>query len=198
MLICMPRIEAESVAENRRLREQQILDAAEQLLLDRGQRALTFTALSQLTGLARNSLYDYYASGDELIAAICERQLARWTGPVEAALSAEHDPAGRLRAYVDVQLQLVAAGQHEIAVALDDATLSPAVRERIKAVHNVWITVAADAFGALGHAEPGIAAGLVQGMIDGAIRQIHAGADPGAVRAAAHELLENGLRRRDS
>lgn len=197
MLIGMPRIEAGSVAENRRLREQQILDAAEQLLLDRGQRALTFTALSQLTGLARNSLYDYYASGDELIAAICERQLARWTGPVEAALSAEDDPAARLRAYVDVQLRLVAAGQHEIAVALGEAMLSPAVRERIKAVHNVWITVAADAFRALGHPEPGIAAGLVQGMIDGAIRQIHAGADPGAVRAAAHELLENGLRRRD-
>jgi AcrR family transcriptional regulator len=189
----VPRIEAETIVAHRMRRERQLLDAAERLLLEHGHSALTFTALSQATGLARNSLYEYFDSRDELIAAICERELLRWSAPVEAAVAAHADPADQLRAYVDVQLDLVQAGRHQLAVALVGATLTPEARKRIRGVHDAWLDLAAQALVALGHPEPVVTAGLIQSLIDGATRQLHAGADPDAVRAAVHDLLDGGL-----
>ena len=189
----MPRIQAETIVAHRMLRERQLLDAAERLLLEHGHRALTFTALSAATGLARNSLYEYFESRDELIAAVCERELTRWSVPVEAAVAAMADPAERLRAYVDAQLDLVEQGRHQLAVALEGVTLTAEARERIRALHEAWIDLAVRALEALGHPEPAVAAGLLQSLVDGATRQLHAGASPDAVRASLHGLLERGL-----
>jgi AcrR family transcriptional regulator len=189
----MPRIEAETIVAHRMLRERQLLDAAERLLLDNGHAALTFTALSHATGLARNSLYEYFESRDELIAAVCEREFSRWSAPVEAAVAAGVDPRDQLRAYVDAQLDLVQAGRHQLAVALVGATLTPQARERIRRVHDGWIGLATKALAQLGHPEPAVAAALVQSLVDGATRQLHAGGSPGAVRDALHGLLDGGL-----
>lgn len=175
------------------MRERQLLDAAERLLLDGGHQALTFTALSHHSGLARNSLYEYFASRDELIAAVCERELSRWTGPVHDAVAAQSHPRGRLRAYVDAQLDLAEQGRHRLAPALAGAPLGPEARQRIRGVHNTWLHLAIDALSALGRPYPEIAATYLQALVDNAIARLDAGSDPTAIRATLHDLLDHGL-----
>ena len=65
----MPQIDAPTVAEHRAQQREALLDAAEAILLDAGHGALTFRALGERTGLARNSIYRYFGSRDDLIAA---------------------------------------------------------------------------------------------------------------------------------
>ena len=49
-------------------------------------------ALGERTGLARNSIYRYFTSRDDLIAALCERDMPRWLEELEAAMAAATDP----------------------------------------------------------------------------------------------------------
>lgn len=175
------------------MRERQLLDAAERLLLEHGHRALTFTTLSHATGLARNSIYEYFPSKDELIAAVCERELSRWTGPVHEAVSAETDPRRQLRAYIDAQLDLAEQGRHRLAPALAGAPLGPDARQRIRGVHNTWLHLATDALSALGHPHPAIAASYIQALVEAATRGLDAGGEPTATRTTLHQLLDKGL-----
>ena len=130
----MPQIDAPTVAEHRAQQREALLDAAEAILLADGHGALTFRALGARTGLARNSIYRYFASRDDLIAALCERDMPRWLEELEAAMAAADGPDARVAAFVSTQLRLVARGSHRMAELLGDAPLGPAVRARINAL----------------------------------------------------------------
>ena len=92
----MPQIDAPTVAEHRAQQREALLDAAEAILLEAGHSALTFRALGERTGLARNSIYRYFSSRDDLIAALCERDMPRWLEELEAAMA---PPTGRTRGW---------------------------------------------------------------------------------------------------
>lgn len=189
----MPRIQAETVVAHRALRQAQLLEAAEAILLADGYRGLTFSSLSQVTGLARNSIYDYFASRDDVIAALCERDLPLWTDRVTREVTAQTEPRAQLRAYVDAQLDLVQEGRHRLAQAVSEAPLEREVRARIRALHGVWLDQAVGCFRRLGHPHPEIAARLVQGLVDVATALLDRGADRRQVRSAIHGLLERGV-----
>ncbi len=189
----MPRIEAETVAAHRVLRHGQILDAAEAILLAHGYRGLTFSTLSERTGLARNTIYEYFASRDELIATLCERDLPVWTDRVRRAVAVESDPRAQLRAYVDAQLELVQEGRHRLALIVSEASLEPDARARIRAVHGSWLDLAASALRALGHQHPETGARLVQGLVDAATSLLEQGGEADEVRLEIHALLVRGV-----
>ena len=121
----MPQIDAPTVAEHRAQQREALLDAAEAILLADGHSALTFRALGARTGLARNSIYRYFSSRDDLIAALCERDMPRWLEDLEAAMAAADGPDERVAAFVSTQLRLVAQGSHRMAELLGDAPLGP-------------------------------------------------------------------------
>ncbi len=130
----MPQIDAPTVAEHRAQQREALLDAAEAILLEEGHGALSFRRARKRTGLARNSIYRYFGSRDDLIAALCERDMPRWLEELESAMAAAADADGRVAAFVSTQLQLVAHGSHRMAQLLGDAPLGPAVRARINAL----------------------------------------------------------------
>ena len=130
----MPQIDAPTVAEHRAQQREALLDAAEAILLADGHGALTFRALGERTGLARNSIYRYFTSRDDLIAALCERDMPRWLEELETAMAAADGRDARIAAFVSTQLRLVAQGSHRMAELLGDAPLGPAVRARIDAL----------------------------------------------------------------
>ena len=121
----MPQIDAPTVAEHRAQQRESLLDAAEAILLEAGHGALTFRALGERTGLARNSIYRYFSSRDDLIAALCERDMPRWLEELETAMAAADGPDARVAAFVSTQLRLVAHGSHRMAQLLGDAPLGP-------------------------------------------------------------------------
>jgi AcrR family transcriptional regulator len=189
----MPQIDAPTVAEHRAQQREALLDAAEAILLGEGHGALTFGALGQRTGLARNSIYRYFASRDDLIAALCERDMPRWLEELEAAMSAAHDRDGRVAAFVATQLRLVAQGSHRMAELLGDAPLGPAVRARINALA---YRPAALLEPELGTREPKLVAQLVQGVVNAGVRLLHGAATLEEVEPLTVELAQTLVRSR--
>ena len=190
----MPQIDAPTVAEHRARQREQLLDAAERLLIDGGIGALNFRVLGEQTGLARNSIYRYFASRDDIIAAVCERELPEWLERLELAMADESDLDGRVAAFVRTQLTLVAQGHHRLATILGDAPLGPAVRARINALAYRPAVLMEPELAALCDPHPQLSAQLLQGVVNAGVRLLHGAADVAEVEAATIEMAQRLVR----
>src|SRR5262245_29462805 len=65
------------------IRREQLLDAAQRVLLERGLRATTVADVAEAAGVAKGTMYLYYESKDDLLAALRSRYLVQ----VAAALA---------------------------------------------------------------------------------------------------------------
>jgi AcrR family transcriptional regulator len=192
----MPRIDADTVVEHRAQQHDAILDAAEELLLADGYEGLSFRLLGERAGLARNSVYRYFTSTDDVVAALCERDMPRWLMLIEAAMATAPDLAGKTTAFVATQLELVVGGHHRLAGVLQEAPLGPGARARINALAYQPATLLEEELRSAGHAQPEVTAQLVQGLVGAAVRMLHAGREPAEVTAetaqTAVRLVEGG------
>lgn len=186
----MPRIDADTVAEHRSNQHDALLDAAESVLLEDGYEALNFRVLGERTGIARNSVYRYFTSSDDVVAALCERDMPRWLLEIEAAMAAAPDLASRTGAYVKTQLELVAGGHHRLATVLQEAPLGPGARARINALAYAPTSVLEEELRAQGHPQPDVTAQLVQGLVGAAVRMYHSGRSMDEVVAETTEMAQ--------
>ncbi|XRQ13621.1 TetR/AcrR family transcriptional regulator [Actinomadura welshii] len=192
----MPKISEATVAAHRARQLRTLLDAARALVAEEGIEALSLAALARRVGLSRASLYEYFSSRDDLVAAIVEEELPRWASLVEAALNGPGDLEGKVEAYVRVQLGVMTDGRHAAAVALAEHALAEPALERIRAGHAQLLRplVAALEDGGVAGAE--VRAELIQGLVDAAARL--AQRDPARaedVIAATLAQATRGLRR---
>ena len=72
----MPKIDAPTVAEHRARVQQRLVDAAESILRDSPSQPLTAAAVSAQAGIARNSIYRYVDSVDDLRVLVIRRYLS--------------------------------------------------------------------------------------------------------------------------
>ncbi len=85
----------------RQLREDAILDAAEDLLLNRGLGAMTLEDLSVEVGISKPTLYQHFRSKDEVIAGIMTRGLRAAKRQLQE-FSAVLPPAKALKALIEI------------------------------------------------------------------------------------------------
>ena len=192
----MPKISEPTVAAHRARQLRTLLDAARALVAEEGIEALSLAALARRVGLSRPSLYEYFRSKDDLVAAIVEDELPRWASLVEDALSGAADLRGKVAAYVRVQLDVMADGRHAAAVALAEHALAEPALERIRAGHDQLLRPLVAALEADGVAEPALRAELIQGLVDAAARLVQR--DPAGgedVIAATVDQAVHGLAR---
>ncbi|MET9607575.1 helix-turn-helix domain-containing protein [Streptomyces sp. NPDC006512] len=173
-----------------------LLDAARSLLSEGGTEALTFPALAERTGLARSSVYEYFRSRAAVVEELCAVDFPVWAAEIEAAMEAAEAPEEKIEAYVRSQLGLVGDRRHRAVVAISASELDAGAREKIRAAHGGLVAMIVEALAALGQAEPRLAAMLLQGVVDAAVRRIELGAaeDPAVVTAAAVAMALRGVR----
>lgn len=190
----MPRIRAASVAEHRTMQRGALLDAARSLLSEGGTQALTFPALAERTGLARSSVYEYFRSRAAVVEELCAVDLPVWAAEVEEAMRSAATPAEKVEACVRTQLALAGDRRHRAVAAISAGELDAAARERIRAAHGCLVGIVVDVLRELGHEEPTLAAVLLQGVVDAAVRRIGLGAeDPAQVTEAAVGMALRGV-----
>ncbi|MEV6316425.1 helix-turn-helix domain-containing protein [Streptomyces sp. NPDC051776] len=184
------------MAEHRTMQRNALLDAARSLLSEGGTEALTFPALAERTGLARSSVYEYFRSRAAVVEELCAVDFPVWASEVEAAMERAETPEGKIEAYVRQQLALVGDQRHRAVVAISAGELDAGAREKIRAAHGSLIAMIVEALGALGHEQPRLAAMLLQGVVDAAVRRIEIGAaeDPGQITEAAVAMALHGVR----
>nr|WP_202488784.1 TetR/AcrR family transcriptional regulator [Streptomyces sp. SID5473] len=173
-----------------------LLDAARSLLSEGGTEALTFPALAERTGLARSSVYEYFRSRAAVVEELCAVDFPVWAAEVEAAMERADGPEGKVEAYVRSQLNLVGDRRHRAVVAISAGELDDGAREKIRAAHGGLIAMIVEALAELGHEQPRLAAMLLQGIVDAAVRRIELGTadDPTVIADAAVSLALHGVR----
>ncbi|MEU7059669.1 helix-turn-helix domain-containing protein [Streptomyces sp. NPDC046197] len=184
------------MAEHRSMRRAALLDAARSLLAEGGTEALTFPALAERTGLARSSVYEYFPSRAAVVEELCRVDFPVWAAEVSAAMERAQGPQAKIEAYVRVQLALVGDRRHRAVVAISASELDAAAREKIRAAHGGLVAMIVEALADMGHARPRLAAVLLQGVVDAAVRRIELGAaeDPAEVTDAAVAMALRGVR----
>lgn len=193
----MPRIEAATVAEHRARQRAALLAAAEGLLVEQGYEALRFADVAHRAGLARSSLYEYFTSRDDLVAAVCEEVLPRWLEQLAESMSRARTPENKLAAYVRTQLKMVVDGSHELAIVVAGAPLSAETRTRIAGVHARFAPNITAVLADLGHRHPELAAAYVQAVVNEATRRLHDGAPSRQVIDTAVSFVRSAVARRD-
>lgn len=182
------------MAEHRRQQRDALLAAARRLLADGGAPALTFPALAEHTGLARSSVYEYFRSRGAVVEALCATDFPLWVAEVEAAMGTADTPAEQLEAYIRRQLTLAGDARHRAVAALAASELDPGAREKIRAAHGGLVELVVAVLAELGHPDPPLAAALLQGVVDAAVRRTALGVEsPEPVADEAVRLALHGL-----
>ncbi|MGA4839326.1 TetR/AcrR family transcriptional regulator [Streptomyces sp. G45] len=184
------------MAEHRSMQRGALLDAARTLLSEGGTEALTFPALAERTGLARSSVYEYFRSRAAVVEELCEVDFPVWAAEVEAAMERAATPEAQVEAYVRQQLALVGDRRHRAVVAISASELDAGAREKIRAAHGGLVAMIVEALEGLGHEQPRLAAMLLQGIVDAAVRRIELGVaeEPEAITEAAVAMALGGVR----
>ncbi|NEC96388.1 TetR/AcrR family transcriptional regulator [Streptomyces albidoflavus] len=189
----MPKIEAGSVREHRAQRLAQLIDAAEAILSEGGVDALTAGAVAARAGIARNSIYRYFDSIDDLLELLVAREFPAWTAAVEEAVAAEDTPGEQVAAYVRANLEQAARGTHGWRASLSRGSLSPSARQRVRKLHTTLHEVLAASVDDLGDTQPELTVAVVQAVTDACVRRIDQGDDLQAVSAYATDAVRRLL-----
>jgi AcrR family transcriptional regulator len=167
------------VAEHRANVQARLVDAAELILRFDPGHQLTAGAVTAAAGIARNSIYRYVDSVEDLRALVVDRYLPDWFDAVSAAMTAADTPVQRVVAWAEANLRQAAATGHgwlmEAARAL---TPSPTMDETVVQAHRGMRDSLADAWQELFGVDQDkmlIATALTVGILDAGFRQLDAG-----------------------
>ncbi len=108
----MPRINAASIDEHVRRQTQQITRAARRLFATKGFAATDLGSIAAEVGLARNSLYRYFANKDELLLACIREDMQPHIANLAALAGNYPDPVDRIAALVNMQFDLATGPAH--------------------------------------------------------------------------------------
>ncbi len=86
--------------ETQHARREHILDAAERCFIDKGFHASTMDGICREAGVSSGALYTYFASKEELIVGLCEREKERFSKDL-AHLAGSPDFLGALRSMAE-------------------------------------------------------------------------------------------------
>lgn len=174
----MPKIAAPTVAQHRAMVQRRLVDAAEEIMRSGEPEKLTAGLVTQAAGIARNSIYRYVDSVDDLRGLVLERYLPTWLDAVEAELEPLDDPRQRIVAWVAANIRQASVTGHGWLMTLSHGiTPSPATQRVMDKAHRVMRDVLSQAWGSLvpDPARCVVAAGLTRGVLESAFRQLDAG-----------------------
>lgn len=190
----MPKIDAPSVAEHRAMREQQVLQAAADLLVEGGPQALSPAAVAKLSRISRTAVYHYYPSTADLLAGALEHLMATAVHDLEDAVAAAGPgPMEKIEAYVRASLTSAATGY--CAGLVDPSAIPPAQRQQLAQWHERLLAPLREVAQDCKAPDATLAAQLVQGMIDAAAKAVSEGRDLAYVTETTLVLLRAALAR---
>jgi len=192
----VPRISADTVAEHRANRLRALLDAGRDLVTENGPEALTLAALARRVGLSRPSLYEYFRSKEELVAAIVTDELPEWTRHLERAVATATGTPAQIEAYLRTELEIITDGRHSAVVALSAHALPETSRTQIRDEHERLLAPLVRVLRDANATQPELRALLVHGMVEAASRAVSPGKtahNETIIKALVQQVLQGVL-----
>lgn len=185
----MPKIQAATVAEHRAAQRRTLLDAARALLAENPAHPPTLADIAARAGLARPSVYQYFASREDLFGAVLEDAFPRWSARVSAEMGQVGGPGEKVLAYARANLELVAEGEHAIARSLAAFASGAEMADRSRVLHEQLGTPLEQALTDLSVADPAVTAQLINAVVNAGSQLIESGAALDATAERVRELL---------
>lgn len=181
----MPKIAAPTLAEHRDLRRTSLLTAGRELAAAGGPKAVTMAAVAARTGLSRPAVYEYFASSDELLAAVVLDEMREWADEIVAALAVERTADAKVHRYVTISLDIIANGRHAVLEGLISADIPEPCRREFGRLHASMAAPLKDALEELGVIDTSSGLRYLQGVTEAASRRITPGDPADEVEAEA-------------
>lgn len=160
----MPRISAPTVAEHRDQQLRTLLDSA-RAILGETSAAPTLAATAERAGLARSSIYRYFSSVDDLLAAVVADVFPDWAGKVRARVDVAATPADKIWAYICANIDLFASSERDVANALSKVVDPHVLKEPMEAFHTQLQAPLVEALAELGEARPRLMAETIESAL---------------------------------
>lgn len=192
----MPRITASTVAEHRENQLRAVLDSA-RALLGETRAAPTLAATAERAGLARSSIYRYFASAEELLAAVVGDVFPDWAGQVSDRVEAATTPGEKVWAYVCANVDLFASAEQDVASALSEVAKPQLLKVPMEAFHAELQEPLVRALTELGEPQPDLMATAIESAVVHVSRSLRQPSDPvldkDEVLALLHRMLGGAL-----
>lgn len=170
----MPRISAATVAEHRASQQRALLDAAHELLKEKAE-APTMAEVAARAGLSRPSVYQYFASRQDLLQALVRDTFPRWTERVTGAMAAAPTDAERVMAYAVANVDLVAEGAHAVGSALATLASGAELDEQAMRMHRQLQEPLIETLAKLGVEDPVSLAEMINSVVHAGTRLLESG-----------------------
>lgn len=108
-----PKISASTVSEHHTIMFEKLVDSAEEVLRNDGPAALTAGVVAKSAGIARNSIYRYVDSIDDLRVLVLERYIPEWGDRLARAVEEHDEPYDRLQTLIDLSLDIGSEAGHQ-------------------------------------------------------------------------------------
>lgn len=171
------------------------MNAARDLLAETGEKP-SMRVVGERTGLARSSVYQYFASAEELLAAVVADVFPDWAGRVLDEVATASTPGDRVWAYIEANIDLFASSEQAVAVALTRVVDPQVLQGPMQEFHARLEAPLHHALRDLGEAEPDAMARHINSLVVQAARDLE-GVGPetiGSLRNAALGRLRRLLR----
>jgi AcrR family transcriptional regulator len=171
----MPKIHAPTLAQHRELRRQQLMSAAMELAIAGGAESITVAAVASKAGLARSSIYEYFASSADLVADLVIEELDYYTGRLAEAIAGATEPFERIELWISESLRYVADGRHMLVKSLNTINTPDERKEEIVMGHRRMLAPLQQSLAETGIVDVRGAAALLASVTDAASIRIDAG-----------------------
>lgn len=155
-----------------------LIDAAERIL--QAGAPLTAGEVASAAGIARNSLYRYVDSVEDLRILVLNRHLPQWGTVVGEAMAQADSPGDKVLAYVRASLEEGAPGR-QAWVMRTAGGIAPAERKDLDEAHAALEAVLDEQIAASGAENPELVATIIHRVLDAGFERMEAGDDPDQV-----------------
>jgi AcrR family transcriptional regulator len=189
-----PRIQEATIREQRQMRQRQLMDAALSLAMEDGVDSVTVSAVAKRAGLARSSIYEYFASSADLIADLVMEEMAYYNKRLLKAVDNVEDPFEYIKLWIEEALQYVVDGRHLLVKSLNTVTTPTYRKSDIAQGHRDLMGTIIKPLSEIGLPDVRLGLAHVQATIDVASVRIESGNEAALEIEYAQRYAISGLR----
>ena len=190
----VPKIEAHSIAEQRQMRQRQLIDAAMSLALEGGAPSVTVSAVAKRAGISRSLVYEYFSSSADLISDLIMEELENYRIRLSNAVKGEKEPFHYLELWIEEALHYIVDGRHMLVKSLNSIAIPDYRKSDISQGHRALMATIIGPLQEIGIVDLGVAVSYLQNSIDAASVRIESGNDPALEVQYVQKFVIAGLR----
>ena len=189
-----PKIQEATILEQRQMRQRQLMDAALSLAMEDGVESVTVSAVAKRAGLARSSIYEYFASSADLIADLVMEEMAYYNNRLLSAVGDVKDPYEYLSCWIEEALEYVVDGRHLLIKSLNTVTTPSYRKEDIAQGHRELMGTIVKPLTDLGLSDVKLGLSYIQAIIEAASVRIESGNEAALEIGNAQKFAIAGIR----